>query len=165
MTVREVLDTDLGSVVRLARREWPALGIGARPTARNFRRLLAQRQLIIVHLDSNDLLDACLGLHPVRTERGPGVTANLVIVDSQLGPTARVERLDRVVLFACDLMLQRGWDIIVSRHELGMPGADYATDLLGLKRDAAASNDDYDYRIGTVTEARSRILGRHPSWP
>lgn len=165
LRLREAVPDDLPPLLRLCEKAWAQLGVPFDTSLARFRSLSAHGFRIVVLYDSPPASDgaadlvAALTAHALETDRGPGFEIKAFVVD-QDRPN-RVELLDALSLYSCNLALSEGCHVVLSRHDKRISGTVYGRDLLGME---AQDHDAYILQIGDAQSIIERIFERRPEW-
>lgn len=156
--LREATEADLRPLHDLAVKAWRQLKIPVDTNIDRFRRLRDTGYRIIVLYDAGQLLAALIA-HPLETDRGPGYTVAMLVVDHERPD--RMTLLDAISMYACNIALSEGRTVVVSEWSKTTPGVRYGRDILSF------DTEDAFERVRQTGDAQAvvaNILGRHPQW-
>ncbi len=165
MILREATADDLSPLLALCRKVWTQLAIPFDTSLDRFRALQPHGFRIVVLYDSPPAsggtadLVAALTAHPVETDRGPGFEIKSFVVDQDRPD--RVELLDALSLYSCNIALSGGRHVVLSRRDKRIPGTVYGRDLLDME---TQDHDAYILQIGDAQAIIERIFQRRPEW-
>jgi hypothetical protein len=156
--IREATDADIRPLHDLAVKAWTQLAIPFDTNIDRLRRLQQQRFRIIVLYDGSEIV-AALTAHPLETDRGPGYTVAMFVVDQERPD--RMTLLDAIAMYACNIAMSEGRRIVVSEWSKATPGVRYGRDILAFQ-----TQDMFDHvrQTGDAQAVIANILRRHPEW-